>query len=660
MNIRHGRRKMAEKHQIPNNFLKILAHISPAVYFQKLFPIYIFSVFFYMSMEWLFFITKPSFMDGYGFIEKLEVLFTSSFVFFVIGFLTLILTTLLYMFVKQVVARLLISSLGLLFPSIIIAVAVLQLFDNFTYTIFGWGIVSTSGFIRGVYGAAFLFLLFWFLQSNLDKIILTDNPHDSHSRSNWIALGLLSITLIVSLFNLSFDGYQYTGAANQNQQAFPNILLIGSDGMAADHMSVYGYERDTTPFLREFVKTSLLGENVFTNNGNTSGSIVSIYTSKLPTETRVVYPPNSLQDIDRYQHLPGILKSLGYYSEQLTIPFYADANSMGVVNGFDVVNNNLPESDSLAKITQLIPIAHADYFIYSVSSRIVDRLLHIFFIKQMVNPMDVVRDGGTWLTDEERTAEIIHTFQIVDRPIFMHIHFMGTHGARFEIQNPKFSAGEEQSEDWMTDFYDDSILDFDGYLREIVNNLDAIHKLDNTIIIVYSDHYQRYKTTQRIPLIIRFPAGGHAGTIQVNLQNLDIAPTILDYMNQPIPEWMEGAPIIRLQKDPESFRYIFNTASVAPVQAEAGMMEIDSEQIHPPFYQFQYLQALVCDEYYRIDLSNYSWATGKVSSYLGSCSDAERPSVNVIKKALVEKLLEDGFVIPEATLQLMLPGFSPQ
>ncbi len=31
----------------------------------------------------------------------------------------------------------------------------------------------------------------------------------------------------------------------------PNILMIASDGLNAEHMSAYGYHRDTTPFISE-------------------------------------------------------------------------------------------------------------------------------------------------------------------------------------------------------------------------------------------------------------------------------------------------------------------------------------------------------------------------------------------------------------------------
>ena len=51
-----------------------------------------------------------------------------------------------------------------------------------------------------------------------------------------------------------------------------------------------------------------------------------------------------------------------------------------------------------------------------------------------------------------------------------------------------------------------SILDFDAGVGQIIDRLTALGIYDNTILIIGTDHSQAYFTTQRIPLIIHFPA----------------------------------------------------------------------------------------------------------------------------------------------------------
>ena len=89
------------------------------------------------------------------------------------------------------------------------------------------------------------------------------------------------------------------------------------------------------------------------------------------------------------------------------------------------------------------------------------------------------------------------------------------------------------------------LLDFDKNVGEIITELEKAGNLDNTILIIYTDHAQRWKTTERIPLSIRFPHSEFAGKITSNVQNLDIAPTMLDYMGLPVPTYMDGQSLLK-------------------------------------------------------------------------------------------------------------------
>ena len=120
------------------------------------------------------------------------------------------------------------------------------------------------------------------------------------------------------------------------------------------------------------------------------GSIFSIYTGKYPTETRMLYAPDILKDKDAYQHLPNILKQLGYYNIQYTYPHYADAYARNVLGGFDEANGKTMQQNVLQnKLSKYLKTDTA-YFLYEIGNRIVDRLRHIFFNKQMVDLQDVL------------------------------------------------------------------------------------------------------------------------------------------------------------------------------------------------------------------------------------------------------------------------------
>ena len=150
------------------------------------------------------------------------------------------------------------------------------------------------------------------------------------------------VGFIFVTFLITFRGNTGIASLDPVKQAgethYPNILLITGDGINASHTSLYGYERDTTPTLKALAATSLVAENAFPNSSNTMSGLLSIYTSKYPTQTRVLYAPDILKNADAYQHMPGILKSLGYYSAQFTHAYFADAYSMNMLSAFDIAN----------------------------------------------------------------------------------------------------------------------------------------------------------------------------------------------------------------------------------------------------------------------------------------------------------------------------------
>lgn len=130
-----------------------------------------------------------------------------------------------------------------------------------------------------------------------------------------------------------------------------NVILITADGLNSQHMSVYGYANDTTPFLKQMASKALISLNNFSNSGNTAGSITSILTGKLPTETRVLYRPDILRGEDSYQSLPAILKNAGYYSAQFSFGFYADAYQLNFSNAFDFVNGRTAKANNVFGIS---------------------------------------------------------------------------------------------------------------------------------------------------------------------------------------------------------------------------------------------------------------------------------------------------------------------
>jgi hypothetical protein len=452
--------------------------------------------------------------------------------------------------------------------------------------------------------------------------------------------------VVLAIFSIFTAHTNTVSAATGTQRDhLPNIILLGSDGLDATHLSVYGYERDTTPRMQALLSKALIAENDFSNGGTTAGSVASILTGKLPIETRVIYPPDILDGEDSYQHLPGILKRLGYHTVDLSVSYFGDALTLNMQGGFDVANERSGLDNPVVKVTRMLGGGDSAYFADTMMQRISDRLLHIFFIKPMINPYEAVIKPASRETEQKRFDGMLSVLKNSKDPVFIHVHMLGTHGPKFEIRQQVFSAGQTQKEDWMTDFYDDAILSFDGYVGQLFDYLTASGQLNNTIVIVYSDHGERWKIYQRVPLLFWFPKQEYAGTIQANVQNIDIAPTILDYLNISIPEWMDGQSL--LKSEITAPKYIFS-ASVDSDQIEIsknGLWVVNALNQDPPFYELGYVGLVTCDQWFALYLQPPGLFYGNVKDHTYVCDPGARLTPQQAERILLDHLSQNGYDI---------------
>jgi arylsulfatase A-like enzyme len=529
---------------------------------KKLFSHTALVAYFYIFMEWLFFATKPSFLNGMSLYENLTILFVSAGLVALIFAIPAAILFGIRLFLKNRGNSGLVFRLAVFFPALLLGALMLILLDNFTYSVFKFGIVSTVGIWRGVYGVLFLYLLWvafhWIKRASLAPL---------KSRGLlYLPLALVAVSSLIAVERfvnrVDADIAETTSASGK----LPHILLIGSDGVNAENMSVYGYERETTPFLDELAASALFAENAFADWNASAASITSMLTGKPPLEIQVFSGYDVLTGTHTRQHLPGILRAYGYYSVQMGVFPYVDAYAMNFQDAFDMVNGRTTDQSPIFQAARRLGQGDAAYFILRLLERISERLMHIYYYRVMTNPLTEVTVGSeaAALNDEEKIEQLINLLENADRPLFVHIHLMGTHGPLFLPSEQLFSAGQEQTQEWMPDYYDDSILTFDSYMRGIYDELAASGKLDNTVLIIYSDHGMEYEI-QRLPLMFLFPNSEFAGRIKNNVQNLDVAPTILGYLEIPIPAWMEGHSLLSGEPSKDRLLVIGQTPEIRRV-----------------------------------------------------------------------------------------------
>ncbi len=605
--------------------------------------------FIFVFFEWLFQVTKPSFMSVLPFIEKVKLFFGFGSLAAITALLALAPFFLLSALPGLKEKKRDLIRLAALLPAAILASLALLRVDDFTYTVFSFGIYNTTGLMRAAYGLLFLFAIFIFWGEVNKFVQKVGERLDKFSNKNqkMIMAALMALLIIPLLFIITDDTFARKfdqGAASPDKVRHPNIILITADGLDASHLSLYGYERDTTPYLRSIAGVSLVAENNFTNSLKTTGSITSLLTGKYPSTTRVLFPPDILRGDDSYQHLPGILRNAGYYAAEFGHKYFVDAYQFNMLNGFDEVNSRSSNNPVLAQISAALPDNYA-FFAYEVANRLVDRLRHIFFIKTMQNPFDEVTAVEPQnFHDDEKIEKTLNLLDRLDQPLFVHIHWMGTHGARFSTKDQVFSAGRdpESQEMWDRDFYDDAILELDRAIAGFMGELTRRGLNKNTVLILTSDHGQDW-SNRRLPLIMVFPDGAYSKTIRPNVQNLDIAPTLLDYLGIAIPDWMAGQSLISETYQPYP---VINEAVAHTIFTERNV-EADPKKIKPPFYQFDEISVIDCHKIYQLNLEKFKWSLGEIEDYADKCPDKDLMTFDQAANIIKDRLAQDGFELPE-------------
>lgn len=116
-------------------------------------------------MEWLFFATKPSFMDSMSFGYKLEILLLAGFVLVELTIPLLVILRILGLIPGPTQKRQVFPIIGAALPAFFYAITCLLLIDNLTYTLFKFGIVTSKGVFRGGYAILLIIMIaVWYRQ----------------------------------------------------------------------------------------------------------------------------------------------------------------------------------------------------------------------------------------------------------------------------------------------------------------------------------------------------------------------------------------------------------------------------------------------------------------------------------------------------------------
>ncbi len=297
-------------------------------------------------------------------------------------------------------------------------------------------------------------------------------------------------------------------APDRDDRPQPNVLLISLDTVRADHLSLHGYHRETSPLLDAFAAQGVIFERATSTFPSTAGSHMSMLTALHPCAHRVLGPGMRLPPT--VTTLAEAFAAAGWATGAVTEDGLIDPD-MGFDRGFDRYRELLPDAAApLGRFPE--GIAHA----------------------------------RSWIDAH------------ANRPFFFFLHTYQPH-AVYKV--PPHVAGrwapgpEGGQADWFAAAYDEGLRYTDELLGGFLRALERRGILENTLVVITSDHgeefwehgqfghgYTVYREQVDVPLVMRHPRLATGGRRVPDIVSLvDLAPTILELAGVPQPASFRGA-----------------------------------------------------------------------------------------------------------------------
>jgi arylsulfatase A-like enzyme len=379
-----------------------------------------------------------------------------------------------------------------------------------------------------------------------------------------------------------------TSAANSTR---PNIVLIVMDTVRADHLSVHGYERDTTPYLKALAQDAAVYGNTISASDFTLTSHASLFTGMYPSwHGAYCQPPEAVYGRELTKQFPTVaelLKSSGYATLGVAANLYLRAD-FGLERGFEYFQIPRPVPLLPADSGYLLRRGVRRVLSYGFDTAQFDRLYSLGedIDEELFSALD--RRG---VTVGKATAS---------RPFFAFLNYMDAHfpyvapapfdrkfpGRRPRIIQDDLEAEQEQItagrpaptgyRPHTVSQYDGGIAYVDAQIGKVVEWLKQHNAYDNTMIVVTADHGEAfgernhighansaYQNLLHIPLVIKYPHGEHRGAENHPVSLIDVAPTILTTVGVPVPQTMQGRNLTGAGAN--ELRHIFSETFPCPV-----------------------------------------------------------------------------------------------
>jgi len=352
-----------------------------------------------------------------------------------------------------------------------------------------------------------------------------------------------------------------------------SVLFYVIDTCRADHLSVNGYARPTTPFLEKLAARGVRFDHCFSQAPWTKPSLSAILTSCYPTVTGMNQLFGQLDN--RFVTLPESLWDAGWY----TVGFSANP-LMGCLSNYTQGFRHFFDAGAI------IPNVYA---IHSTSGSAKALNRHVlpwieqntewpyFLYVHSVDPHENYEPAPEYLklfADPAHEAQYRKEWQaLIDvKPGQVANACTKEHFEKAGVEIGTFIEYGKQ-------LYDADIRANDDEIARVVDALDHKGQLDDMIVVVTADHgeeffehggtshaFMLWNELIHVPLLIIAPGLLPEGLVVKDpVQSLDLYPTLLDLLGSEPPEGLQGRSFApQCRGEPGDGRMIFSENHETP------------------------------------------------------------------------------------------------
>jgi arylsulfatase A-like enzyme len=321
----------------------------------------------------------------------------------------------------------------------------------------------------------------------------------------------------------------------------PNVMVIVVDTLRADHLSSYGYQRDTSPFIDSLAREGVLFQNAISASSWTQPSHASMLTGRYAYEHQAENKP-----LDKtYPTIGELMQANGYRTGAFSGNTLFFTRRQGFGRGFLRFEDNYKSVSDMFFDSSLY-----GFFLDFYGLR---KILKYDGVPMRKSAEDINRSTLSWIDGD------------TEKPFFVFINYFDVHdpytppqpyrGKYASVPNPgglingfmdryrpTLTPEQLQSE---IDAYDGSISYVDDQIKSLYKELEQRGLLDNTIVIITADHGESlgehdilqhgaslYLQEIHVPLIVWGPDYVQAGkTVDVPVSTTSLPATILSFIS---------------------------------------------------------------------------------------------------------------------------------